>query len=394
MLEGEASLKQISQDWDLVIIGAGPAGAFAAYLLAQFSSKILLVDKSHFPRPKVCGCCINNAAISLLESNSLAHVLADQGAVQLKQLCLFDATQRARINLPRGVSLSRNRFDSELVKAAMARGVTFVPGVSAQVLEAFPDHRSVQLRASDCEQNVNAKVVLVADGLNGRSLERHPHFNFVTETNSRFGCGTIMQDAPEFYQAGQIYMACASGGYVGLVRLEDGRVDVAAAIDRNFSRANAGPAKAAAKILQLSNLPVPAALIDSHWLGTEALTRKRKHIAGERIFILGDACGYAEPFTGEGIAWALTSAAGVVDLVLSAMIQWSPSLITNWQQKHKEMIQVRQDRSKTIALGLRNDQLRHFAMPIISSFPFIATSIINLIAEPTVVRHDKPQNAA
>ncbi len=394
MIEGEASLDQIQREWDVVIIGSGPAGAFAAYLLGQFSANVLLVDKAQFPRAKVCGCCINNAAINLLESNSLQNLLSEQGAVQLKDLHLFESNQRAIINLPRGVSLSRNQFDSALVRAAMTRGVTFLPGAPAQVLNASMDERSVRLGNHRYSKTVDAKVVIVADGLSGRALEGHQEFDFVTKANSRFGCGTIVEDAPDFYQAGRIYMACSSSGYVGLVRLEDGRVDVAAAMDRHFSRTNSGPAIAAAKILQMSNLPVPASLTTTHWSGTEALTRKRERIAGERLFILGDSCGYAEPFTGEGIAWALASAAGVIELVQKALIEWSPSLIENWQQKHKHLIQARQNRSRAIALGLRNDRLRHFAMPIISTFPFIASSIINYIAEPSITHTDEPQHAA
>jgi 2-polyprenyl-6-methoxyphenol hydroxylase-like FAD-dependent oxidoreductase len=242
----------------------------------------------------------------------------------------------------------------------------------------------VQLKDEANTQVINAKIVLVADGLGGRSLEQHPEFDFITQANSRFGCGTIVDDAPDFYQPGRIYMACASGGYVGLVRLEDGRLDVAAALDRDFSRSHSGPASAATTIMQMSDLPVPQSLSTIHWTGTEALTRKRKQIAAERVFVLGDACGYAEPFTGEGIAWALTSGAGVIELAQKALTQWSPSLIQDWHFKHTKMIKARQDRSIAIAHGLRNDTIRHFAIPMISSFPLVASSIIKYIANTKV----------
>ncbi|CAN5729398.1 hypothetical protein BH10CYA1_BH10CYA1_50520 [soil metagenome] len=384
MIKCEKLTTTIPTEWDVVIVGAGPAGAFAAFLLAQHASNILLVDKANFPRPKVCGCCINNAALNLLNQYSLHNLMTEQGAVPLEQLCLFEAHRSATVNLPGGYSLSRNKFDTALIKAGIDRGVIFLPGTTAQVLNASPSGRAVQLQDEFNTQVINAKIVLVADGLGGRSLDRHAEFDFITDANSRFGCGTIVDDAPDYYQPGRIYMACASGGYVGLVRLEDGRVDVAAALDRDFSRAHSGPAKAATMIMRISNLPVPESLSTTHWTGTEALTRKRNQIAAERVFVLGDSCGYAEPFTGEGIAWALTSGAGVIELAQKGLTQWSPSLIQDWHFKHTKMIKARQDRSIAIAHGLRNDTLRHFAIPMIASFPLVASSIIKYIANTKV----------
>ena len=384
MIDSNKPTTNMRTDWDFVVIGAGPAGAFTAYLLAQHSASVLLVDKANFPRPKVCGSCINNAALNILNEHSLQNLMTEQGAVPLEELCLFEANRSAMVNLPGGFSLSRNKFDNALIESGVDRGVTFFSESTAQVLNASPSGRAVQLQNKDGTQIVNAKIVLVADGLGGRSLDRHAEFDFITDANSRFGCGTIVDDAPDYYQSGRIYMACANGGYVGLVRLEDGRVDIAAALDREFSRAHSGPARAATMIMQMSNLPVPPSLSTAHWIGTEALTRKRKHIAAERIFVLGDSCGYAEPFTGEGIAWALTSGAGVIELALKGLTQWSPSLIQDWQFKHTKLIKSRQDRSIAIAHGLRNNTIRHLAMPIISSFPLVASSVIKYIANTKV----------
>ncbi len=229
MIRGEQSAANIPREWDVVVVGAGPAGAFAAYLLAQHSANILLVDKSKFPRSKVCGCCINNAALDLLNQYSLANLMTEQGAVPLGELRLFEANRSASISLPGGYCLSRDKFDAALIQSGIKRGVTFLPATAAQVLDASPLGRAIQLQNGAATQIINAKIVLVADGLGGRSLDRHAEFDFITDTNSRFGCGTIVEDAPAYYERGRIYMACANGGYVGLVRLEDDRVDVAAA---------------------------------------------------------------------------------------------------------------------------------------------------------------------
>jgi len=64
----------VRRRWDVVVIGAGPAGAVAARQLALRRFDVLLVDKSQFPRDKVCGCCVNAAAITALRRAGLgAH---------------------------------------------------------------------------------------------------------------------------------------------------------------------------------------------------------------------------------------------------------------------------------------------------------------------------------
>jgi menaquinone-9 beta-reductase len=387
-------LTQISEHWDAVIIGAGPAGAMAACLLAQQSARVLLVDKSSFPRPKVCGCCINAAAVNILETQSLAYILDEQGAVPLQNLQIFEQGKTAKIALPGGFALSRNRFDYALIQAAIERGVTFMPETSALAKDAGIFEREVLLqqqgdadstRSARSTCSVGAKIVLVADGIGGHSLSRMKDFDFVTETNSRFGCSTIVDDGPGFYETGSIYMVCGHGGYVGLVRLEDGRLDIAAALDRDFSKRHSGPGGASINILQGSNMPVPELLYNAHWSGTEALTRKRKQIANERIFVIGDACGYAEPFTGEGISWALASAVGAADLSRQALDNWSDSLARDWAVKHKQLLKHRQKRSIFIAHALRRDAVRRFVIPAIASFPSVANFIAQKVSTSGVV---------
>src|SRR5580658_8310362 len=92
--------------WDCVVIGAGPAGAIAAKQIALQNKHVLLIDKATFPRSKVCGCCINGSAQSALLKAGLGSLLADNEAIQLDTLQLFDKGSTAKIALPIGASLS------------------------------------------------------------------------------------------------------------------------------------------------------------------------------------------------------------------------------------------------------------------------------------------------
>ena len=113
-------------------------------------------------------------------------------------------------------------------------------------------------------------------------------------------------------------MTCGTGGYLGLVRLEDDRLDLAAAFDADWMRRAGGPGAAAKALLSEAGWPAPFDLLKSTWRGTPALTRQARRLAAERVFVLGDAAGYVEPFTGEGMAWALAAGVAVAPLAASS----------------------------------------------------------------------------
>ena len=69
--------------WDVVVVGAGPAGSMAALEIARRGRSVLLVDKASFPRYKVCGCCLNARALSLLELADLGGLVDSAAMVEL-----------------------------------------------------------------------------------------------------------------------------------------------------------------------------------------------------------------------------------------------------------------------------------------------------------------------
>lgn len=112
-----------------------------------------------------------------------------------------------------------------------------------------------------------------------------------------------------------LLMVVGRGGYVGGVRVEDGQYDLAAALDVDFLKASGTIANAVCDILCQSGITEIAELADADWKGTPLLTRRPNEIAGERWFAVGDAAGYVEPFTGEGIAWAMNGALELAPIV-------------------------------------------------------------------------------
>jgi flavin-dependent dehydrogenase len=350
--------------WDVIVIGAGPAGSLTAREIARSGRRVLLVDKARFPRPKVCGGCLSGIAVEMLNRLGLRHVLDD--AVPLKRVKISAGYRTAELLLPGGVALSREVLDARLVNEAVSAGVEFRPGTLAKLGAEQLDGREVYLNG----EAAFARVVIVASGLGG--AEGAP------ETGSRIGAGAMISAgrSGDFFTRGTIYMATGRWGYVGLVRVENDRLDIAAAFDAGFVKRCGGLGPAAQAVLSESSWPIPPGLVDFAWKGTPALTRKPVNIAVRRLFAVGDAAGYIEPFTGEGMAWAVISASLLAPIAVRAVDNWDSRYAQEWESLHRRIIGPRQWRCRLVARVLRSTPLRHISVRVLSMFPFLARPVV------------------
>src|SRR5215210_5988194 len=108
----------------VTIIGAGPAGATAAVLLARRGWDVTLVEQHRFPRDKVCGECLSALGVEVMERHGLSRVLRKLGPVMLTKTTLVatDGTE-ATVDLPKPMwGLSREWMDFALADQAIRAG--------------------------------------------------------------------------------------------------------------------------------------------------------------------------------------------------------------------------------------------------------------------------------
>lgn len=411
-MSATCSLETASQhEWDALVIGAGLAGSLAAQRLAQSGLKTLLVDQKLFPRSKVCGCCLNARALQFLHAAGLADELMAAGMRASHAFHLRTKGKELRMPIGGGGAvLSRSRLDQLLVQSAVASGADFLPGVTATVLPTLlhadsqcvphpasngpgdgPVVRRVQLQRSGHSRAtlesgsgvppstvpsstiVSTHVVVVADGLGGGSLHLFPELRSEAEENSRLGGGAIVSGnaaACASLEPGVIEMAVGRGGYVGAVSLEEGSVNFAAAFDASSVRAHHGLAGAAAAILAETSSPLSELAPTADWIGTPALSRQRPCFA-ERLFVVGDACGYVEPFTGEGMTWALEDAWTASPMIANAVKNRNAAMENEWGRRHANLVRKRQRWCRTIARLLRSPQIVRLGMGLVDCFPLV-----------------------
>ncbi len=310
--------------WDVLVIGAGPAGAAAALRCKRLGRRVLLVDRGWFPRPKVCGCCLSPAALRELSMLELPLGALPPG-VPLAAVWIGCAGHEARIVSAGGATLSREALDTGLVRAAIDAGVAWLPGTIVTEITEHGGGATATVRApTPGAARIEARLVVIAAGLAdairirttaaGRDNTAHSRPRRIAAA-SLIGLGTTLPADTGPLPAGELVMAVGSAGYAGIVRLEDGRLDVAAAIDPATMAAAGSPVAALdavfADVGGLARVSVPRAALAAVGIrATPALTHTTPLAAGGEAAIvrIGDAAGYVEPFTGEGIGWALASA--------------------------------------------------------------------------------------
>ncbi|MCA9134138.1 MAG: FAD-dependent monooxygenase [Planctomycetales bacterium] len=362
--------------WDVLVIGAGPAGSAAAMGCVRAGLQVLLVDAKRFPRRKVCGGCLNRVSYRMLQELLGAEHPLWKASCPLDSVRLTHGRRHFVLPMPAGVAVDRQRLDSCLVQAAEREGVVFRAPLRAQLLPVAGERRAVALTTAGATWQVSARAVVLASGLGGRAATQEPSLLLEAGRTSRVGIEAIFERFPENYHRGAVHMVVGRQGYVGLTQLEGKRLHVAAAVDVAALQ-RLGPAELCQAILRQAGAPPLLEDPRAQWQGTPPLTARPNCRAAERVFLVGDAAGYVEPFTGEGIRWAVHSGLGVAPLAVAAQSGWNTALASRWEHWYRHHIVPEQRLCRHLAAGLKQPPLRWLAHHALRWGPQLASRIIS-----------------
>ncbi len=365
--------------WDAVVIGAGPAGALAAHQLATRGLRTLVVDAKRFPRAKVCGGCLNRRGIAALQTAGLQHVLEACDAASVHTLRWIVGNQQARFALPDMRVVDRALFDSVLAQEATRAGATFFDGVQACVEpQLTASGRIVTLTRQTLRVQIVARAVISADGLARSSLKRLTEISTLIVPHSRIGVGATLEHASSFARD-EITMIVGRHGYVGLATSQRDRLNVAAALDPR-AVAQSTVADLILEMLRAAGVSTRADWLRTDWHGTPPLTSRPNQVAAERLFVIGDASGYVEPFSGEGMATALETALAVAPLAVEAARQWRPPLAAEWESIQRELVFKQQATCRQLAWILRHSWAAAAAIGLCRLLPWVARRFVTQVS--------------
>ena len=305
---------------DVIVSGGGPAGTLAAIRLAHGGARVVLCDRDVFPRHKLCGDTLNPGGVALLRASGLAGPIETHG-LPLEGMLVTGATG-VSIRGTYGDGLvgrawARRHLDLQLLDAAGRAGVDVRTSVKvhAPLLAADGRVAGVRLRLSNGhEETLESRWTIAADGRRsplgvGLGLIGHPR------QPRRWAIGTYAEGVDRVEGFGEMHVR--AGHYIGVAPAESGLVNLCL-----VTSARDGMADPANRLWQaIRHDPIlrercarARQVAPVVTLGPLAVDARAVGVPG--LLLAGDAAGFVDPMTGDGLHLALRGGQLAADVLL------------------------------------------------------------------------------
>jgi len=363
---------------DVLIVGGGPAGAGLASTLASQGARVLLLEAARFPRPKPCGECLNPGAVAAMQRLGLWEAAAELTAAELDGWRLHAGPNHsATAAFPTGRTgraVCRARLDQALLRHAAARGAAVEEGVRVADLRRSPEGRVTGVTTSaGCR--IDSPLVVGADGLRSVVTRRlgllaqpgwgEPKVAFTAHWTGV--SGLTRWGELHFHQSGQAVCGIApiGGGQANVTLV------LPAAAARSLHKGQAG------LLLRWPDLRERFAVArpTGRTLATGPFDQPVRAVTAPGALLIGDAAGYYDPLTGQGLYRAFRSA----ELAAATILTNSP--LSHYERALTTELRPATRRQRWIDALVQRPALLGPALTLLERWPGAATWVVGLLGD-------------
>lgn len=295
---------------DVVVVGGGPAGLALAAGAARAGLGVLLLERRALPADKACGEGLLPRAVQALRDLGAVPLLERDGCARFGAIRWIDdggAVAEARLPAPGGLGVRRLALSQALLDLARRAGAEVREGTEVRRHRREEDCVVVETGGGP----ERARLLVAADGL-ASAVRRREGLDAPAPGPRRFGLRRHFA-LPPWSDAVEVHFAPGAEAYV--TPAGPSRVGVAFLFERE---APGGFDGLLARFPRLRDR-LGGAPPDSEVIGAGALRRRARALAADRLVLLGDAAGYLDAITGEGLSLGLEAAADLARLLPAAL---------------------------------------------------------------------------
>ncbi|MEZ5962946.1 MAG: NAD(P)/FAD-dependent oxidoreductase [Planctomycetota bacterium] len=382
--------------FDVVVVGGGPAGSTLAARLGRAGLHTLLLEKKRFPRFKPCGEFMSPECLPILAELGVADDVSLLGAARVGGMRLHGYTRTAtgrfcdvgaaRAPFAYGWAVRRERFDAVLLRAAAATPDVEVRQATAVVAVRRDAHGAVVgLRVADArgEHEIDARMVVGADGLRSR-VARELGVQRPMAWLDKLALTTRYVGVPR-QECAQVHFF--PGGYFAATTVDEDVFSLNLVVDRarvgeRTGDWNAFLASHLDRAPRLAEILQGAQRIDSvRGCGPLAMATTAQTFDGAAL--VGDACGYVDPVTGEGIFFALRGAQLLAPVLIEALADGDlrRRALSPYVSARRREFGPRLRLAKLLQRGLRHPRVVDRVLALLSARPRLADLLVSVTGD-------------
>ena len=295
----------MSDTYDVIIVGAGPSGSMAARTCAEKDLNTIILDKQSFPRNKPCGGGVSKKALDLIGENLPEEII--EGYVHgfkifSKKMDCVELRSEGVV----GVTTIRSRFDSYLLNLAKEKGAEFRQ--DSKVVNVDIKNNKVACKLENGDE-IEGKIVIGSDGAHGLIAKKtkirerwdQKEIGICVESDLKVDSDFFKGFEENFLE---LYMLDVPHGY-GWVFPKKSSISIGIGMkyDKIINHKEVFK-KFCAKISEIKASDLNVDNYNIHIIPSGGFERK---VSTDRVLLVGDAAGFIDPLTGEGIYYALKS---------------------------------------------------------------------------------------